>query len=95
MNEVVDYYKDHSIEETVKQYNLHEATIRRYFIQIYGVSKKALKKKQIKEDMAEYYLTHSNKDTQKKFNVSDKTLQAYFKEVYGTDKTSYLKVSTS
>ncbi|AII28086.1 homing endonuclease [Bacillus phage Bobb] len=91
MNDVAEFYKHHTVKETAKQFNLNEATVHRYFIQVYGVAKRVMKKQQIKEEMAKYYLTHSNKETQKKYKISDRTLQTYFKEVYGTDKTNYLK----
>ncbi|AIW03328.1 hypothetical protein CPT_Mater171 [Bacillus phage Mater] len=92
--DVVKFYKENELSDTTAKFSIHEATVRRYFKQVYGMSKKAYKKLKIKEDMAEYYLTHTNKETQKKYNVSDKTLQKYFKEVYGTDKSSFL-LSTS
>ncbi|AIW03463.1 DNA-binding protein [Bacillus phage Moonbeam] len=91
VEDVIEFYKKHSMKETTKHFDLHEATVSRYFRGMYGVGKKAWVKQQVKQEMAEYYLTHSNKETQEKFNLSDATVQKYFKEVYGTDKSTYLK----
>jgi hypothetical protein len=91
IEDVIEYYKTHNMKETTTKFKIHEATVSRYFRELYGCNKQEWVKKNIKKEMADYYLTHSNKETQVKFNLSDATVQKYFKEVYGTDKSSYLK----
>lgn len=91
VNDVANYYLEHTMKECEERFPLHEATIRRYFVYIFGRDKQGYIRDSIRNACAKFYLDNPNKQTQKRFGISDATVQKYFKEVYGTDKTSYLR----
>lgn len=91
INDVAEYYKNHSMKDTVKKFNINEASVRRHFKRVYGISREEYKREKLKYKTSEHFLNNNAEETRKKYGISVTTIQKYFKEVYGMGKEEYLK----
>lgn len=89
IQEVVDYYLEHTIEETMDKFSISNTTVTKYFSLVHGISKRKFIKR--KEMVAEYYLTHSREETMALFGVSKTTVTRCFTSVHGMPKAEYTK----
>lgn len=104
VQDVVNYYMNHSLSETMDKFHIGENTITKYFKSVYGMTKSKYMKKQgyalnrtskvkleIMEKVANYYLTHDVEETSCKFSINKPIVFRYFDTVYGTSKRKYLR----
>lgn len=94
--EVLDYYLNHSQEETANRFGISMVTVCNYAQDIWGMSKreyliKTGKKSEIQKEIADYYLNHNIEETEDKFGINRMTIHRYFKKEYGIVKREYLK----
>ena len=93
--EVLDYYLNHKLEETLDRFGVSIATLFYYTQDIWGMNKEKylvkIGRKAGQKDVIDYYLKHSMKETMNKFGISYTTVYNYFKNEWGMSKRDYLK----
>lgn len=86
ISDVAKYYLTHTIGETSNEFDVHVATVDKYFKTVYGKSKAEY----LKPLVVEYYETHSSKETSGKYGVAKETINRWFKNKHGVIKKVYV-----
>lgn len=88
IQEVAQYYHDHSLKETKEHFDIAKNSVETYYEAVYGERKLDTISCDPKE-VAEYYLYHDMKSTMKKFGLAMGSVNRMFQNTFGERKSQY------